>query len=267
METVEAEVLPYRSDPEQLARWIEARARGRSSAQLRELDLAAKTLEGTLATAAALGLLHRDSEQLTPAGQRYALAAEAERHAILRASLRAFEPFSRLLDAVSARSPRRVTDAQWIETWWATHGYGSSQSNRVEATAVFGRLVDYVGWGRYIPGRRGHPTRIEWSAEAFPEAEPVPPSPAAAPTAAPAAAPLPELPGPTAPPPPPAEAVDPEAARVPAAHAEDGYNRIVVPLRSGEVARLQVPRRLPREEKRRLVELLELLISEEPSGS
>lgn len=263
METHGAEVLPYRTDPDQLAGWIEARARGRASAQRRETDLAAKTLEGTLATAAALGYFQRDTDQLTPAGQRFALASRPERRDLLRDALRAFPPFGGLLRAVAERPRRPVTDAQWIETWWATHGHGSSQSNRLEATAVFGRLVDHVGWGRYIPGRRGHPTRIEWSDEAFAELAPSPEAPSLraaseAPPASDGDAPEPAAThdlraAPAAPP-----------ASEPAAAAPAGYNRIVVPLRSGDVARLEVPLRLSRDEKRRLVELLDLLISEEP---
>lgn len=255
METPDAEVLPYRTEAEQLARWVEARARGRASAQLRELDLAPKTLEGTLATAAALGFLDRESQELTPAGQRLALASPAERRTLLRAAMREYPPYARLLRAVAARPQRGTTDAQWIETWWATHGHGSSQSNRVEGVAAFGRLVEHVGWGRYIPGRRGHPTRVEWSAAAFEGLDPPPPADADPP------APPPEE-APAVPPPAPREAPPPAAAS-PEPAPEAGYNRIVVPLRSGEVARLEVPLRLSREEKRRLVELLDLLITTE----
>ena len=57
-----------------------------------------------------------------------------------------------------------------METWWATQGYGSSRSNRQEGAALLGRLVEYAALGRYVPGRRGYPTRIEWT-------EPLPPAP------------------------------------------------------------------------------------------
>lgn len=258
MYTETIEVLPYRSDPDQLARWVEARARGRASAQLRELDLAPKTMEGTLATAGALGFWDRDSQELTPTGQRFALASDAERRSLLRSSIRDFAPFGYLLRAIATRPQRSVTDSTWIETWWATHGFGSSQSNRVEATAVFGRFVEYVGWGRYVPGRRGHPTRIEWTEEAFADSAgpggtsdhtaPAPPARAAersapAATVSAASEPIPE--------------------EAPSTPLSGGYNRIVIPLRSGETARLEVPMRLSREEKRRLVELLDLLITVE----
>lgn len=261
MEIEGADVLPYRTDPEQLGRWVEARARGRSSAQLRELDLPAKSLEGTVASAVALGFLERDGRELTPAGRRFALASEAERRGLLRSALRAYPPYARLIGAIAARPQRSVTDSQWIETWWATHGFGSSQSNRMEGAAVFGRMVDHVGWGRYIPGRRGHPTRIDWSSEAFAglstDADSAP-ADSPQPETRPAPAPPPED---SAPPPVPAPAGSPSPAPAAAPSGTDPYNRIVVPLRSGEVARLEVPQRLSREEKRRLVELLDLLIT------
>lgn len=258
-------VLPYRTDREDLVRWVEARARGSSAAQLRERAASAKALEGTAVAAEAFGLWDRERDRLTSAGERLALAGEAERVALLERAVRAYEPYRRLLEAVAERADGGVTDVQWIETWWATRGYGSSQSNRAEGAAVLGRLVEQLGLGRYIPGRRGHPTRIEWvfsepAGVAAPRPDgdrsaaepPAAPVRADEPSGARAGAGTPEQPIPPHP-------GMPEVTRVSAATE---YNRVVVPLTGGAEARLVVPQRLHPEEKRRLLTLLDLLISE-----
>lgn len=162
METGKGSLLPYRTDPDDLARWIEARARGRSTDQIRALGFSAKAFEGTVATADALGFLHSQSGELTEAGRRFALSSSEERVRLIREAVLAYEPYALLLEAVLLGDAPAVTDTAWIETWWASHGYGSSESNRSEAGTVFSRLIEEAGFGSYIQGRRGHPSRIEW---------------------------------------------------------------------------------------------------------
>jgi hypothetical protein len=181
-----------------------------------------------------------DQRELTAEGRRVALAAEEERRELLRAAVLRYPPYASLLEAIQARGDG-VTDAEWIETWWATRGYGGSASNRHEGVAAFGRLVDELGIGRYVPGRRGHPTRIEWRGAAAGPVEPAAKSePASEEASGPARA----------------------TAEPVAAPAPEEIHRLVVPLGEGRVARVEVPARLPREEKRRLLELLELLIGD-----
>lgn len=268
MVDLEGGVLPYRVSPDELGRWINARARGRSPAQLRELGLSTKTLEGLQAAASALGWVDEERGDLTPEGERFALATETERREALRAAVLRFPPYRRLLAAVGARPQRSSTDTQWIETWWATHGYGSSPSNRAEGAAALGRLVEWAGWGRFVPGRRGHPTRIEWSPAALREVERrVEPAEGReqAPESDLRSDPLLPAPQPRRPPevgerPSRASAV-PQRAGV--AREETERNRVTVPLEGGQVARLEVPQRLSAGEKRRLLSLLDLLIREE----
>jgi hypothetical protein len=227
----DAMVLPYRTGPAELIRWVEERARGRAGAG-RRAELGAKSVEGTAATATALSLVAPDGV-LTEAGRRLALADERERRTLLRGAMLEFPPYRELLAEISRRGERETT-SDWVERWWATRGMGNSGSNRREGAATLGRLADWVGLGRYIPGRRGHPTRIEWAE---------PPTSGGGETPAPASAPAPRT-------------RTEEAER-------SATNRLEIPLDKGGVARFEVPLRLSAAEKRRLLQLLDLLIAEE----
>jgi hypothetical protein len=276
-------VLPYRTDALALGEWLSARARGRSTEQLRGAVESPKAVEGTAAAAAALGFVDLLEGGLTPAGERYALAEAVERRRLLREALLGYAPYREMLDALGERGAPAETEVRWIEAWWATRGFGSSESNRREGAAAFGRLGEFAGLGEYVPGRRGHPTRIRWTPGILQGGSAPPPAPPAR-TPAPATAsgtatppPRRRAPGPdpdpdlfTAPPLPdrtsaaavPAPASDPVRALRPAP-SPSATNRITVPLAGDATARIEVPLRLPRAEKRRLLDLLQLLITED----
>ncbi len=267
-------MLPYRLDVGDLFRWLEARARGRSLAQIRALGFATRSFEGVQAGARAFGLVSADDE-LTPAGERLALASDADRRARLAAAAVRYEPYGLLLESVLNRGVPTDTEISWIETWWATHGYGASQTNRAEAAASFGRLVDYLELGSYIPGRRGHPTRIRWSSEAGERVATLaattapPPRPArAAPEPAPPMPGLPDpLPRPTAAPrTAPSSASTAPPVRPTPESAVAAQNEIRLDLGGGEAAELRLPTALSGEQKRRLLSLVDLLVRELPGA-
>lgn len=275
----QASVLPYRTDAAALAEWLEARARGRSAGQLRSAVDSPKTVEGTAAAAAALGFTNPTDGGLSDLGERYALAYADERRGLLREALTDYPAYREMMRGVAERGTADETDVRWIEAWWAMRGYGTSESNRREGAAAFGRLADFAGLGEYVPGRRGRPTRIRWAAGALPAGASAAPARGKASTELDAAPDLftaapPPLPLPASPARPPrraasdpsrpaaASAPDPSAA--PARTRSDiAVNRITVPLAGTATARIEVPLRLPAAEKRRLLDLLELLISVE----
>jgi hypothetical protein len=159
-------ILPYRTDEADLRRLLEARARGRTLDQIRTLGFSPKSFDGVVATATALGLIHDRTAELTPEGRSFAVATDAERAEILARQLRIYPPYSLALDAILLHDGPAPTPLGWLETWWAAHRFGGSESNRAEAAPVFAKLVDAAGLGRYVQGRKGHPSRIEWTADA-----------------------------------------------------------------------------------------------------
>lgn len=273
-------VLPYRTDSVALAEWLEARARGRSAGQLRSTGGSPKTVEGTAAAAVALALVEAVDGRLTPAGEAFALADAQERPALLRDVLLRYRPYREVLSALAEKGAAQETEMRWVEAFWATRGYGGSESNRREGAAAFGRLAEGAGLGEYIPGRRGRPTRMRW-AEGVVTAQAVTTPAGAAANSRPRTPVAQEAPdlfsAVPAPPPPPEPSPPLRATSRPAAapatvdaprntprnRPDRPVNRITVPLNDEATARLEVPLRLSRAEKRRLLDLLELLISEE----
>lgn len=157
-------MLPYRVDPEDLYALVEGRARGRSLEQLSSL-FSRKTYDGLMRAAEVLGFLDPDSGELSDRGHDLALADPERRQDLLKECLLDFEPYDLLIEAALKRDEARTT-LDWIETWWGSQGFGSSESNRSEASSTFGRLVEAAGLGVYVQGRRGHPSRIEWAEDA-----------------------------------------------------------------------------------------------------
>lgn len=241
-------LLPYRTDASDLIEWVAAQARGAIPARVRKGHGSSKAREGVSLTAALLGFTA--GGEPTPRGSELALADEPRRGGVIREALLSFPPYGDLLRELRGRRQSRV-EAEWVEAWWATHGYGGSQSNRREGVAVLGRLAEHAGLARYIQGRRGFPTRIEWDLSAV-EAAAGPAPLASAAVAEPAGAA-----GEAS-----AEPRDPtRPQRIPEVSTGE-VNRVRIALEGGRTARLDVPMRLSPPEKRRLLELLDLLIAD-----
>ena len=242
-------VLPYRVDGPDLTRFLVARARGRDNTQVQAaLDLSPKAFEGTLSAATALGFLDTTSGTLSELGRQFALAASDDaRRALVIKGFLSFEPYELLLEAIRQRS-ESITTLDWIETWWNTHGYGSSGSNRTEGSSAFGRLAAFAGMGAYIQGRRGHPSRIEWfdgalEAAGSEQVQDTPPSPTGATPR--------DQSGPTSS----ATSIAPSSMQV-------GADTISLnlPLGAGRVVEIRLPSRMNATEKDRLLQLLAVLI-------
>jgi len=157
--------LPRRTSAEDLLKFIDQRARGRDLSQIQSLNFNTHSFEGTLNAAEAFGLLDRTTNDLTEKGKKLALNKEKRKELLLDAVLD-FEPYELLLEALFDPSPPLETPLEDIETWWNTHGYGSSQTNRSEGASSLARFIDFIGVGSYTLGRRGSNSRIIWIKEA-----------------------------------------------------------------------------------------------------
>jgi hypothetical protein len=240
---------------------IDALARGRTLEQIRLQGFAEKRLEGSRLAAVELGML-KASGRLTDLGTRFALADAQARSELLRGALMGYGPYAAVLSAAKAGEVGDETEADWIARLWSTAGFGSSESNRAEGVATFGRLAEAAGLAEYIPGRRGHPTRLRWTR--LPEAPREPP-PATRSHAADAEASVSadRAGAPSKPPPEVGRIRAAEPSRPQAAEARPAWSEVVFVLGPGRVARLELPPALTRAEKDRLLRLVDVLVRDD----
>ena len=57
---------------------------------------------------------------------------------------------------------RRETTLLAIEKYWIQFQYGSSETNIHDGATLFGQLIELAGLGKFIIGRRGEKSRIQW---------------------------------------------------------------------------------------------------------
>lgn len=260
MEDAKDAVLPYRTTGEELGRLVEARARGRDLAQIQSLNFSAGNFQGTVVAACELGFMATESKELSDAGRAFALADAGGRRELLLEALLGFEPYELLLEAVFDRGAPKETPLDWIQTWWSTNGYGNSQTNREEGSSAFAKLLEFAGLGSYVQGRRGHPTRVLWLDETGERIRsrrrsmlaPVVEDPQY-PSGPPAASPSPV----------PSEPDPPDAA----AAATGGNSHLVLQLGGGRTVELSLPPSITAAEKRRVLSILELMISAPQEGN
>lgn len=249
------DTLPYRTGGEDLERLVDARGRGRTMDQIQTLNFSSGAFAGSVLAAQALGMLD-DADQLTARGKRFALASPGgdERPEVIREGIRAYEPYALLIEAVDARGDEE-TPVEWCEMWWASHGFGSSQTNRNEGSYTFGKLAAAAGLGDFIAGRRGHSTRVKWSSglKDYLSFRPGsrPQSTAESPEEGDElddSSPADEI-----------TDLDPD----PAEKAGPGVNQVSLRLGEGRVATLRVPGRLTSSQKDRLLKLVDLMVEVE----
>lgn len=257
------QVLPYRTDANDLTRLVEAYEKGRSWRRIQVLNLTSDRFQGALAAAHCLKLIDENSGNITERGERFALSScGVKRRRLLLEAIIDYEPYELLLEAVFVENFTGETSTQWIENWWNTWNYGSSSCNRSDGALAFAKFVEYVAKGKFYVGRRGRPSRIEWYEDAKQILENARSSFAREADS--------HVPGePTS------QIESPETAAVQAASAQvetvdasssnsSEVSSLTLGLGSGRVAKLTVPARLTQSEKQRLMDLVELMIAVEP---
>lgn len=222
--------LPYRFHAEDLLTATETlRVHGSDSRAL-EAALRSKSVY-VKAGMDLLGLLEPGTLQLSGLGRELAYGRQdgSQGRAFLRILL-SFEPFrSALTHFVASRT--EISDVDSIAAYWGRIGTGVSDKNRSEGAIVFGRLSAAAGLAKFIVGRSGEKSRLQWDVQASSQIEEAKgvssPSPHAE------ATPTLDLPAPTRAP------VNAPTSRQTASTPETESFRLVTP--QGEVGRLELP--------------------------
>lgn len=158
--------IPYRTDAENLNVLINAVGRDRDMGHIQGLFQVSGTFQGSVSAAQELGFLDPESSKLLLDGNDYLLASDSQKAELLLKAIMQYEPYQLLLEAVFSRNAPKETTMEWMSKWWSTQGYGASQNNREEGATTLAKFLEYANMGRFMIGRRGRPTRIEWSSNA-----------------------------------------------------------------------------------------------------
>lgn len=165
MTDYKGDTLAYRTDGELLDQFIEAFARHRDLDRVQQTFSSPAAFQGTVQAAQHLGLVDPQLIELSSTGNKYLLDSKHRSEILLDAIIR-FEPYGLLLEAALSNGFGPEIPMSWISKWWGVYGYGASSNNREEAATTLAKLLQAAGLGTFMIGRRGRPSRIEWTTDA-----------------------------------------------------------------------------------------------------
>lgn len=155
--------LPYSTDDEDLLRLIEAIKRKPDNEKAIKEIYNKSNFETSRKALETLGIL---DEQLSFSTAGKELATEREdslkRELFLKFFL-SYSPYGHFLESIAHSGDLSITETESIKDYWWKHGYGSSGNNREDGVVAFGKLLQLTGLGKFMTGRRGKPSRVEWN--------------------------------------------------------------------------------------------------------
>jgi hypothetical protein len=255
--------LAYRTTPEEVKQVIEAINRRRSIEQIQTLFPSPTAFQSAMQAAIVLGFVDADTNSLRPSGRDYLLQADKRTEIMLNAMCH-YEPYGLLLEAIFVRDTPAETPTEWIIDWWSANEYGASPNNREEAATTFGKLIEAVGLGTFMLGRRGKSTRIQWTTGAAKRIKEILDGVADDHTGLDASEvdANPSLPTPDIQPATRGEPIQSSmsSAGTKATTASHEYASMSIPLSGNRIAEVRLPARLSLKDKTRLIQIVELLI-------
>lgn len=163
---VSGATLPYGTDDEDILRLIDAIKRKPDNEKAIKEIYNKSNFENSRKALEILGIL--DSQfSFSTDGKALAIEREDSRkqQLFLKFCLR-YSPYGHFLESLSHTNALFVTETGSIKDYWWKHDYGSSGNNREDGVVTFGKLVQLAGLGKFLIGRRGKPSRVEWSPNA-----------------------------------------------------------------------------------------------------
>lgn len=160
--------LPYKTDDQDVIRLIEAIKRKPDNEKAIKDIYNKSNFETSRKALEILGIL---DTRLSFSYEGKDLAVErddSQREKLFLKFILRYPPYGHFLESVSHSSNLSTTDTESVKDYWWKHGYGSSGSNRDEGVVTFGKLVQLAGLGKFVIGRKGQPSRIEWNPNAKP---------------------------------------------------------------------------------------------------
>lgn len=163
---VSNDTLPYKTDDQDILKLIEAIKRKPDNEKAIKEIYNKTNFENSRKALEVLGIL---DGRLDFSSQGKELAVERDDSQRERLFLQVFlryPPYGHFLESVSQANSLSTTDTKMVQDYWWKHNYGSSGNNREDGVVTFGKLCQLAGLGKFVPGRKGLLSRIEWKPEA-----------------------------------------------------------------------------------------------------
>lgn len=125
------------------------------------------TYSNTKSALRILELINEDDCTLTESGRTIAYSNEDEKKIEILDVITSYSPYEAVLHNILKEGESFETDIEVITNFWGRFGRGSSQGNLEEAAKLFGNIIQYVGLGQFVIGRKGKKTRVIWNSDAY----------------------------------------------------------------------------------------------------
>ncbi|HHW01575.1 MAG TPA: hypothetical protein GXX35_01945 [Thermoanaerobacterales bacterium] len=113
----------------------------------------------------AFKLIQEDSCILTPLGRKISFSNDDEKKDEVLKLIVNYSPYESLLMNIF-RENETETEITEIVNFWGKFEKGSTPRNLKDAARLFGTMIEYIGFGKYIKGSGGKATRIVWAPDA-----------------------------------------------------------------------------------------------------
>ncbi|MBN3895451.1 MAG: hypothetical protein HWQ41_09335 [Nostoc sp. NOS(2021)] len=165
-EKVSNVTLPYKTDDQDILQLIEAIKRKPDNEKAIKEIYNKSNFETSRKTLEILGIL--DNQLIfSSAGKEFAIEKDNKRkEELFLQFFLSYTPYGHYLESISQTGDLSTTETETIKDYWWKHNYGSSGSNREDGVVAFGKLISLTGLGKFITGRKGQPSRIEWNQNA-----------------------------------------------------------------------------------------------------
>jgi hypothetical protein len=157
--------LPARTTVENMFKLLDAfkRKSGNEEEAKSIFGMGTSAFASTKSVLRTFGFIDEDSCALTTGrGRVIAYSQDADKKEELKKIVVKFFPYESLVTNIFQKGNVEETIVEDITSYWGRFGHGSTPGNLESAATLFMDIMGYLGFGKYVIGRRKRPTRIEW---------------------------------------------------------------------------------------------------------
>jgi hypothetical protein len=159
--------LPAGTTQDNMMKLVEIYKRKNTDAEAKPIfNMTDSVYSCTKSALRSLGLIKEKDCSFTDQGNDIAYSSDEEKREKMLSLLVRYIPYESLLSAIFLRGDVKETDVKYIVNHWGRSKHGSGLRNREDAASLFCSMMEYIGLGKFVKGKGGYVTRIEWGTDA-----------------------------------------------------------------------------------------------------